>query len=143
MLANLFLGTVAISMTVFIHIFGLIGITRAVAFLTARWRLHGRRSRLLAIIIVVMGLFAVLTAEVWLWAAFYFALGELPDFGASLYFSTVTFSTLGYGDIVPTADWRMFAALESIDGLLLIGWSTAYLVAAGMRVGPFRAGEHF
>jgi hypothetical protein len=37
----------------------------------------------------------------------------------------------------------MLAALEGINGFLLIGWSTAYLIAAGIRVGPFRSGEHF
>ena len=65
------------------------------------------------------------------------------DFEAALYFSTVSFSTLGYGDVIPAEEWRIFAALEGVDGFLLIGWSTAYLIAAGIRVGPFRSGEHF
>jgi hypothetical protein len=37
----------------------------------------------------------------------------------------------------------MLAALEGVNDFLLIGWSTAYLIAAGMRVGPFKSGEHF
>ncbi len=37
----------------------------------------------------------------------------------------------------------MLSALQGINGFLLIGWSTAYLVAAGIRIGPFRSGEHF
>jgi hypothetical protein len=70
-------------------------------------------------------------------------LAPFPDFATSLYFSTVTFSTLGFGDVVPTERWRLFAAPETVNGFLMIGWSTAYLVAASTRVGPFRSGEHF
>ena len=48
-----------------------------------------------------------------------------------------------FGDVVLSASWRLVAAMEGITGFLLIGWSTAYLIAAGMRVGPFKSGEHF
>ncbi len=136
-------GTAIIGLTVLIHTFGLIAITHVMARLVAKFRMHGQRSRVLAMISVVLGLFAVLTVEIWLWAACYWLLGLLPDFATALYFSTVTFSTIGYGDIVPAPNWRMLAALEGINGFLLIGWSTAYLIAAGTRIGPFRAGEHF
>lgn len=143
MFADLATGTVIIGLTVLIHTFGLMAITRAMAKLVVHFRMHGSRGRVIAMITVVMGLFAVLTAEIWLWAGCYRLLGVLPDFETALYFSTVTFSTIGYGDIVPANGWRMLAALEGINGFLLIGWSTAYLIAAGTRVGPFRAGEHF
>jgi len=143
MILNLLVGTIVISLTVLIHTFGLIAITHAMARLVALFRMHGRRSRVLAMISVVMGLFAVMTAEVWLWAGIYRLLGILSDFETALYFSTITFSTVGYGDVVPAHGWRVLAALEGINGFLLIGWSTAYLIAAGTRVAPFRAGEHF
>lgn len=87
MLANLIIGTVVISLTVLIHTFGLIAITHAMAILVARFRMHGRRSRVIAIISVVMGLFAVMTAEIWLWAGIYRLLGILHDFETALYFS--------------------------------------------------------
>src|SRR5689334_2257285 len=143
MILNLFVGTIVISLTVLIHTFGLITVTHVMARLVAFFRMHGRRSRVLAMITVVMGLFAVMTAEVWLWAGIYRLLGILSDFETALYFSTITFSTVGYGDVVPAHGWRVLAALEGINGFLLIGWSTAYLIAAGTRVGPFRVGEHF
>ncbi|MDG4887945.1 MULTISPECIES: ion channel [unclassified Mesorhizobium] len=143
MILNLCVGTIVISLTVLIHTFGLIAITHAMARLVALFRMHGRRSRVIAMITVVMGLFAVMTTEVWLWAGIYRLLGILTDFETALYFSTITFSTVGYGDVVPAHGWRVLAALEGINGFLLIGWSTAYLIAAGTRVGPFRAGEHF
>lgn len=91
----------------------------------------------------VLGLFFLHTIEVWVWAIAYVSLGVVDDFEPALYFSTLTFSTLRYGDITPLADWRVFAALEAVNGFILIGWSTAYLVAASTRHGPFRIGEHF
>lgn len=136
-------GTVIIGLTVLIHTFGLITVTHVMARLVAAFRMHGQHSRVVAMISVVIGLFGVLTVEIWVWAGCYWLLGLLPDFATALYFSTVTFSTIGYGDIVPDPGWRMFAALEGINGFLLIGWSTAYLIAAWTRIGPFRAGEHF
>ena len=143
LITNLALGTLMISLTVVIHTFGLMGVTHAMSWVTDRIRLHGHRSRMLAMNTVVIGVFAVLTAEVWLWAAGFSLIGVVDDFETALYFSTITFSTVGYGDVVPHPEWRMLAALEGVNGFLLIGWSTAYLVAAGMRVGPFKSGEHF
>jgi hypothetical protein len=143
MILNLCVGTLVISLTVLIHTFGLIAITRVMAHLVALFRMHGRRSRVIAMISVVMGLFAVMTVEVWLRAGIYRLLRILSDFETALYFSTITFSTVGYGDVVPAPGWRILAALEGVNGFLLIGWSTAYLIAAGTRVGPFNIGEHF
>jgi len=143
MFANLLVGTALISLTVVIHTFGLMAVTRVMGMLTDVLRLRGRRSHVVAMIAAVIGIFGVLTVEVWLWAITYYVLGIAGDFETALYFSTATFSTVGYGDIVAGADWRLLTALEGVNGFLLIGWSTAYLVAAGIRVGPFRAGEHF
>ena len=143
MTLNLLLGTLIIIMTVVIHTFGLITITKATSALTARFRMHGRRSRIVAMITVMMGLFGVITAEIWLWAAFYMMLGVFADLPTALYFSITTFATVGFGDVVPNEHWRILTALEGVNGFLLIGWSTAYLIAAGTRVGPFRTGEHF
>ncbi|TIT78909.1 MAG: two pore domain potassium channel family protein, partial [Mesorhizobium sp.] len=88
MILNLFVGTIVISLTVLIHTFGLIAVTHAMTRLVAVFRMHGRRSRVLAMITVVMGLFAIMTAEVWLWAGMYTLLGVLNDFETALYFST-------------------------------------------------------
>jgi hypothetical protein len=91
----------------------------------------------------VIGVFFLLTVEVWIWALVCFALDVVGDFDTALYFSLSSFSTLGFGDVVPTHDRPILAALEGVNGFLLIGWSTAHLIAASIRVGPFRTGEHF
>ncbi|MEQ8449517.1 MAG: potassium channel family protein [Nitratireductor sp.] len=143
MFVNLLLGTLVISATVVIHTLGLIALTHATGRLTGLVRMDGRRSRILAMVSIVLGLFAIMTVEVWLWAVSHYWLGVVEGFETALYFSVVSFSTLGYGDVLPAHHWRLFAGLEGVNGFLLIGWSTAYLIAAGIRIGPFRQGVHF
>jgi Ion channel len=137
-------GTLVISITVFTQIFGLVVLSRGMPHFMRWGRLHRHGfGRTVAMVATVFGLFLVHTVEIWTWAGAYLVLGTLPDFPDALYFSAVTFSTLGYGDIILAPEWRLFGALEGVSGLLLIGWSTAYLVSASTRYGPFRIGEHF
>ena len=143
MILNLVVGTLIIACTVMIHTFGLILVTKVMTQMTNRFRMNGHRSRVVAMISVVFGLFVVLTVEVWFWALAYLVTGAFQSLDHALYFSTVAFSTVGFGDILPALQWRLLGALEAINGFLMIGWSTAYLIAASTRVGPFRSGEHF
>ena len=53
--------------------------------------------------------------------------GAIPDLETALYFSTASFTTIGYGDVVLGPDWRLIGAIEGANGLLLFGWSTAFL----------------
>ncbi|WP_170769812.1 ion channel [Ruegeria lacuscaerulensis] len=74
------------------------------------------------------------TFQVWLWAVVW-VLGEtLPEWNEALYFSLVTFTTLGYGDIVLGEGLRIFGAFASVTGLLAFGLSTAFMVALMTRV---------
>lgn len=136
-------GVLLIGLTVLTHVLGLMVITAMASNLRESLRLHGMHYRIAIMIALVLGLFGVVTAEIWIWAFSYVLLGVTSNFEESLYLSTVTFSTVGYGDVVPARPWRMLAALEGVTGFLMIGWSTAFLVAAGMRHGPFKSGEHF
>lgn len=45
---------------------------------------------------------------------------------AALYFSAETYTTLGYGDVLPHGDLRLLAGLEALNGMLLIGWTASY-----------------
>jgi len=144
MLANLIIGTALISTTVLIHTLGLMGLTEWMRRIVHWFRLHRHSfGRIVALVTTVLGIFAIHTVEIWLWAIAYVFFGALQDFQTALYFSTVAFSTVGFSDVQPAHHWRQVAALESIDGFILIGWSIAYLVAASTRHGPFRLGEHF
>jgi len=144
MLANLALGTLLISATVLIHTGGLILLSRWMCWIVGWLQLHRHEiGKTIAMMTVVLGLFFLHTVEIWLWAAAFAAMDVVRGFDNALYFSIATFSTLGSDDVMPAHEWRILAALEGIDGFILIGWSIAYLIAASTRHGPFRIGEHF
>lgn len=88
----------------------------------------------LGILFVVFGLFLLHTFEIWSYAAFYIGVGEFANLEEALYFSTSTFTTVGFGDITLDKRWRLFSAIESANGFLLIGWSTAFLVSVTARI---------
>lgn len=69
-------------------------------------------------------------AQMAIWALLFLLLGEFQAFGEAFYHSAVNFSTLGYGDIVMSAKHRLLGPLESVNGVLMIGVSTAALMAA-------------
>ena len=67
--------------------------------------------------------------QIVLWAAYFRLQGCLPDFETALYFSGVTYSTLGYGDVVLPQDWRMLGPAEGLTGILMCGLSTGLFFA--------------
>jgi hypothetical protein len=82
------------------------------------------------IVFFVLLMFTAIVADVWMWAVFFYWSGALKDFEECLYFSTATFTTLGYGDVVLARDWRLLGAFEAANGLLIFGWATAFVIAA-------------
>ena len=72
--------------------------------------------------------------DVALWATFYYVSGALPTFEEALYFSTVTFTTVGYGDIVLGREWRQLATFEAVNGWIIFGWATALIMAVIQRL---------
>tara|TARA_B100000378_G_scaffold43278_1_gene32476 strand:- start:4327 stop:4812 length:486 start_codon:yes stop_codon:yes gene_type:complete len=79
-------------------------------------------------IAIVLFLLVIHGAEIWLYAFFYLAVRALPDLSSALYFSTISYSTVGFSDALILKSWRNVAALESIVGVMMLGWSTAYFV---------------
>lgn len=78
------------------------------------------------ILLAAFGLFALHSVEIWTWALVYWWLGVFPDFEHALYFSTSTYVTIGYGDLVLPPGSRILGAIEGASGIILIGWSTAF-----------------
>ena len=138
MIERLVLATVMVGFTVTVHFFGLLAllwILRARAHAVHdTWVREGA-----AIFTVVLGLMVIHAMEVWLYAGVYLALGALNDLETALYFSTASFTTIGYGDVVLDQRWRLVGAIEGANGLLLFGWSTAFLFSVISRM---RALEH-
>lgn len=85
----------------------------------------------LLVIDVVMTLLVVGNlAQLTIWAVVFRLLGEFEHLGEAVYHSAVNFATLGYGDIVMSPKYRLLGPLEAINGALMIGVSTAALMAA-------------
>ena len=76
------------------------------------------------------------TVQVWIWAVSFIALSALQNFSDALYFSLVTYTTVGYGDVIVGPDYRLFAAMAAVTGLLNFGLSTAFLVGLFGRLLP-------
>lgn len=87
---------------------------------------------------MIGGTFAVIltshTLQIWAVAVSLLGVGALSSLSDALYFSLVTYTTLGYGDLTLTEDFRIFGAMSSVTGLLNFGISTAVLVAVLTRI---------
>ncbi len=79
------------------------------------------------LIITVLGIFCAHIIQIWLWAFFYLASGSLTGLEEALYFSTSTFTTVGFGDIVLNKEWRLISSFQAANGFILFGWSTAFI----------------
>ena len=92
---------------------------------------NGVRTRYsILIIILFSGIMLLHLIETSIWAAFYYTRGLFSDFETSLYFSMVSFTTIGYGDVLLPQKWRLLGVVEGISGVLLCGVSTAFIFAA-------------
>jgi hypothetical protein len=84
--------------------------------------------RLVAIMIATVSMLMVAhLVEVAIWSIAYSLVGATPQDTDDLYFAFVNYTTLGYGDIIPVARWRLFGPLTAMNGVLLFGWSTAVI----------------
>lgn len=138
MLAIIASGIGLVALTVLIHAVGTAGLIRFIA------RRYGgsdgqlkARSALPAIILSTTGLMLLHVMEILLWALAYVWLVPSPrldTFEEAAYFSFVTFTTVGYGDVTLGIDeWRLLSGIEALNGILLVGWSTALLFAVVQR----------
>jgi len=84
------------------------------------------------LLVVIFATFLAHAVEILLYAVAVYLLGNF-SFNVSLYFSAETYTSLGYGDVVPTGDLRLVAGVEALNGLLLIGWSASYTFIAMER----------
>jgi len=120
-------ATGLVSATVVIHLVGIDTLQ-----LITRWHLQRfttwiHLDRMIVPLGLVLGLFVVHGVEIWLYAITYWRMGLLPSLESALYFSIGSYSTLGANEATLPAAWRVVGALESINGMLLIGWTTAFL----------------
>jgi hypothetical protein len=93
-----------------------------------------RRTRIYWISGIILLMFLVSLVEVMLWAVTYLALNAIQGFEQAFYFSMVTFTTLGYGDVVLQEGRRLLASFEAANGIIMFGWTTAIVIASVQRM---------
>ena len=99
------------------------------------------------VVLVVVACFAAHTIEVWLFAIAYYLfvdVFQLGGFGGlhqgsfvdNVYFSAITYTSLGFGDVYPLANVRLISGVEALVGLLMIGWSASFTYLAMEKFWP-------
>ena len=125
---QLLVGLGMIAVCVLIHGLGLFTLRRLVRGSTPDERFRNLRPLSLRgtgfTLLTVFALIFVHFIEIWSFAFLYDYLRALPTFEEALYFSTISYATIGYSDAAIAEQWRMVAALEGILGVILLGWST-------------------
>lgn len=139
MLSELCTAAAIVALCLVIHAAGIL--------LMAEWLLHSREDlernvsgkRFALLIVTLFGALMFLHAiQTSLWAVFYYTRNLFSDFETSLYFSTVSFTTIGYGDVVLPQKWRLLGVVEGLSGTLLCGVSTAFIFAVINAMFQFR-----
>lgn len=118
-----------VAATVVLHYEGLERLNRAIA----RWRMP-QRLRILALIFCIIALH---TAEIWIFGIGIYGVASVPAFGDiagaeplrlldAVYISTTTYTTVGYGDLVPQGPLRLILGSEALTGFVLLTWSASF-----------------
>lgn len=131
-------GTVLLIFSAFIHVSVVAFSIPIFGRIAARMPEH-KRPRLRVLVLLAAAVFVLVfahTLQVWTWAVSFLLIGDLQDLPTSFYFTTVTYTTLGYGDIVLGEGARIVATFCAITGLLTFGISTAFLIGVLSRIMP-------
>ena len=129
-LLPLAVGAATTCATILIHALALVTI---VHFVRRERRLGHTGVRFLKDVSIVAGITLLALAahivEIAMWAVVFGLCAEFPDFATAFYASAENYTTLGYGDLVMSATWRLLGPLEAADGMLMFGVSTAMIFA--------------
>ncbi|HEX4567160.1 MAG TPA: potassium channel family protein [Vicinamibacterales bacterium] len=138
MIGRLFAGCVLMAGCVTIHAAGIAGALRRVRGWSASTQSFWTCLRLFIVLAVWMVLLHL--CEIVLWAAAYAKNGAIADMQTAIYFSAVTYTTTGYGDVVLPPPWRLDSSIEALTGILMCGWSTGFFFAVVSRLFDARPG---
>jgi len=94
------------------------------------WARRSSWAKTFAVSVLVLMMSIASLVEAFIWSVVFVAIGALSDLHDALYFSIVTFTTLGYGDITLGKEWQLLSAFEAANGIILFGWTTALIVTA-------------
>ncbi len=141
MLTQLVVGSALVCGTIFI-IVGFMAVASVSLTRLGDWLIAGHPVTRLMISLtgVVLWLLAALSIAVWVWAGAFLSLGVFNTLEESLYFSVVSFTTLGFGDVVIGKDWRLLSGVIAANGLILFSLITAFLIEFIARLERARNG---
>jgi hypothetical protein len=132
MIVRLLIGGCLMALCVVIHASG---VTWAIQRLQRHIESQPQFWRGVCLFVVVAAWIILLHLfEITVWAAFYSWKGAMADMQAALYFSAVTYTTTGYGDLVLPPEWRLVGGVEALTGILMCGWSTGFFFAVASRL---------
>lgn len=130
MMTQLLIGCFMIGLTVVIHAVSLDRLVAALEKLgPVCFRYFKNNWEIPLMVITVLGVFLTHIVQIYLWAFLFLYLEPeiLPDLESALYFSTSSFTTVGFGDVYLDKEWRLLSSFESANGFILFGWSTAFI----------------
>ena len=136
MLRQLLIGSVVIAITIAIQAelynFLTLRFERLVNWTRRRLKRFANTGLIIASVLFVLFVHSV---NIWIWALVFLGVGAFEAMEPALYFSLVSFTTVGFGDITLNPDWRLLSGLTAANGFLTFGWSTAYLIALARKAG--------
>lgn len=129
MIVQLAIGTALMMLTILVSALAFWGL-EVLLVKSGRWIARPpHRPKLIAVLCVaVFWSFSTVIMGVWIWALAFHGLGIFPTIEASVYFSLVAFTTLGFGDVLLPDEWRLLSGMSGANGLLIFGLMTAMLV---------------
>jgi len=137
MLSNLLVAWSLTAVCVIVHAIGMTTLLRWVNHVVARMRARFWFSTWM--LVRTAGWIILLhLIEITIWAFFYAWGHGMPDLPSALYFSAVTYTTTGYGDLVLPNEWRLVGGVEALTGILMCGWSAAFFFAVVNRMNETR-----
>lgn len=134
MLVQLVLAGILIAITVVIQAAFMSSGLRLLKGMEDQDRAILKRKPHVVVVLWILFLLVPVVFDVFLWAAVYEFRGALPSFEEALYFSTVSFTTVGYGDIVLDRESRLLSTFEAVNGWIIFGWATALVMIVIQRL---------
>ena len=132
MLPGIFAGFILLAICVAIHAAGLMFVLRRISAGMCPSNESWKASWIL--IRAAWKLAALHISEILLWAVYYRLWGCVEDFATSIYFSGVSYTTIGYGDVVMPRRYWFLGPMEGLTGILMCGLSTGFFFVAVSRV---------
>lgn len=140
MALELAIATVMVLLTVAMHATGLLLMARVIRHhdqRTGRVRLNAVSvEAALLTVLIVLGLFVLHGLQIWVYALLFHGLGAVETLRDAIYYSTISYGAIGYGDAEIAEEWKLLGAIEGINGVILLGWSVAFFVTVMARIVP-------